>query len=92
LFTSEVPQPAIVLPETSTDTPPSVLTRLTTVSLQRRRESIFKGRVASIDLRIGLNLLGQEGRKLLAEYISTKRQQEEAATVIDQKTTRAMKG
>jgi hypothetical protein len=74
LFTSEVPQPSTVLPETSTDTPPGVLTSSTTVSLQRRRESILKGRVASIDLRIGLNLLGQEGRKLLAEYISAKRQ------------------
>jgi len=74
LFTSEVPQPSTVLPETSTDSPPSVLTSSTTVSLQRRRESILKGRVASIDLRIGLNLLGQEGRKLLAEYISAKRQ------------------
>ncbi len=74
MFTSEVPQPSTVLPETSTDSPPSVLTSSTTVSLQRRRESILKGRVASIDLRIGLNLLGQEGRKLLAEYISAKRQ------------------
>lgn len=39
---------------------------------QRQYEAIFKKRVASIDLRIGLNLLGENGRMLLAEYIKTK--------------------
>jgi len=72
LLTSELPEPSLVL-ETASTPPASALTGLPTVSLQRRRESIFKERVASTDLRIGLYLLGQEGRKLLAEYI--KRQQ-----------------
>jgi hypothetical protein len=39
---------------------------------QHQHEAIFKKRVASIDLRIGLNLLGEKGRMLLAEYIQTK--------------------
>jgi hypothetical protein len=41
---------------------------------QRQHVVIFKKRVASIDLRIGLNLLGENGRMLLAEYIKTKNQ------------------
>jgi len=40
---------------------------------QEKREKSIQGRVASIDLRIGLNLLGEQGRKLLAEYITIKR-------------------
>ena len=39
---------------------------------QQQQNVIFKKRVASIDLRIGLNLLGENGRMLLAEYIKTK--------------------
>jgi len=39
---------------------------------QHQHKVIFKKRVASIDLRIGLNLLGENGRMLLAEYIKTK--------------------
>jgi hypothetical protein len=45
------------------------------VPVQQHRERIPKGRVAAIDLRIGLRMLGQEGRKLLAEYITIKLQQ-----------------
>jgi hypothetical protein len=41
---------------------------------REKREKSIQGRVASIDLRIGLNLLGERGRKLLAEYITIKRQ------------------
>ncbi len=44
------------------------------LSRQRRHELISKKRVASIDLRIGLNLLGENGRMLLTEYIKTKSQ------------------
>src|SRR5713101_6828453 len=61
----------IVLSETSTNTSLSSTTR--NLSPQpRRHEAIFKKRVASIDLRIRLHLLGENGRKLLAEYIKTK--------------------
>ena len=41
---------------------------------QRRRKRIFRARVASIDTRFGLSLLGEQGRKQLAEYIKIKRQ------------------
>jgi hypothetical protein len=70
LLTSEHPEPRIVLSETSI---PSVLFPI--VPVQQHRERIPKGRVAAIDLRIGLSMLGQEGRKLLAEYITIKLQQ-----------------
>jgi hypothetical protein len=42
---------------------------------REKREKNTQGRVASIDLRIGLNLLGEDGRMLLAQYIKTKSQQ-----------------
>ena len=42
---------------------------------QHHHEAMFKNRVASIDLRIGLNLLGENGRLLLIEYIKTKASQ-----------------
>ncbi len=42
---------------------------------QHQLEVMFKNRVVSIDLRIGLNLLGENGRMLLAEYIKTKASQ-----------------
>ncbi len=42
---------------------------------QHQHDVIFKERVVSIDLRIGLNLLGEKGRMLLAEYIQTKTSQ-----------------
>ena len=45
------------------------------VPVQHHRVHLSKGRVAAIDLRIGLNMLGQEGRKLLAEYVAQKLQQ-----------------
>src|SRR5436305_1168972 len=41
----------------------------------KTREHIPKERVAAIDLRIGLCMLGIEGRKLLFEYITQKLQQ-----------------
>ena len=72
---SRTTQPHVVLPTTSTHpTQPSVLSSSPIVSPQRRRKGISKERVVSIDLRIGLNLLGEQGRKLLAEYITIKRQ------------------
>jgi hypothetical protein len=70
LLTSENPEPHLVPSETSI---PSVLFPI--VPVQQHRERIPKGRVAAIDLRIGLSMLGQEGRKLLAEYITIKLQQ-----------------
>jgi hypothetical protein len=73
LLTSEHPEPRHVLPETSTPTTPSVLFPI--VPVQQHRKHIPKGRVSAIDLRIGLSMLGQEGRKLLAEYIAIKLQQ-----------------
>ena len=36
-----------------------------------------QGRVSSIDLRIGINLLGEQGLDLLMQYIRTKSQQRE---------------
>ena len=73
MLTSEHPEPHTVLPETSTPTTPRVLFPI--VPVLQHRERIPKGRVAAIDLRIGLSMLGQEGRKLLAEYITIKLQQ-----------------
>ena len=73
MLTSEHPKPRTVLSETSTPTTPRVLFPI--VPVQQHRERIPKGRVAAIDLRIGLSMLGQEGRKLLAEYITIKLQQ-----------------
>ena len=34
-----------------------------------------RGRVSSIDLRIGINLLGEQGLDLLIQYVITKSQQ-----------------
>jgi hypothetical protein len=45
-----------------------------TVSIGEKTAQPSLTRDAAIDLRIGLNMLGEEGRKLLAEYISIKRQ------------------
>ena len=45
------------------------------LSRQHQHDVIFKERVATIDLRIGLNLLGEKGRILLEEYIKTKTSQ-----------------
>ena len=42
--------------------------------LPEYHERVEQKRDASIDLRIGLNLLGAEGRALLVQYITTKRQ------------------
>ena len=70
MLTSEHPEPRTVLSETSI---PSVLFPI--VPVQQHLEHISKGRVAAIDLRIGLSMLGQEGRKFLAEYITIKLQQ-----------------
>ena len=58
----------VVLNSTST-------TDVSIISVQHRREGRAKGRVAALDLRIGLNMLGIEGRKLLFEYITQKLQQ-----------------
>jgi hypothetical protein len=41
----------------------------------KRQKPLSKARVAAIDLRIGLKLLGEQGRKLLAEYVTQKLQQ-----------------
>ena len=68
--------PHVMLPQSSTHPQPSVLITQPIVSPQQRQAGIFKERVTSIDIRIGLNLLGEQGRKLLAEYITIKRQQE----------------
>jgi hypothetical protein len=73
LLTSEHPESHTVLSETGTPTTPSVLFPI--VPELQHREHIPKGRVAATDLRIGLSMLGQEGRKLLAEYITIKLQQ-----------------
>ena len=45
-----------------------------TVSIGEKTAQPSLKRDAAIDLRIGLNMLGEEGRKLLAEYIYIKRQ------------------
>lgn len=42
---------------------------------QHQHDVLIKERVATIDLRIGLNLLGEKGRILLEEYIKTKTSQ-----------------
>jgi hypothetical protein len=68
---SELPKPRTVL-ETASTTTPNVLTQQPLSPQQRHREVIFTKRVASCDLRIGLNLLGENGRMLLAEYIKSK--------------------
>jgi hypothetical protein len=65
LLTSDVPEPRSVLSETSTRTPPNVLS-----CSQQQEQLSCKGRIAAIDLRIGLLLLGEEGRKLLTEYMA----------------------
>lgn len=67
---SRTTQPHTVLPTTSTyPTQPSVLRNasLPPFAFSQNRQ----GRDAAIDLRIGLLLLGVDGRKLLAEYINT---------------------
>jgi len=71
LLRSEHPEPHTALETANTSTPPSVLSSSTTVSVKRRRENIFSKRIASTDLRIGLNLLGENGRILLREYSKT---------------------
>jgi hypothetical protein len=45
-----------------------------------RRTSV-RGRVRSIDLRIGMNLLGDQGLDLLMQYIRTKSQQRDSMPV-----------
>jgi hypothetical protein len=52
-----------------------VISEIPLLSHQHQHDVIFKERVASIDLRIGLNLLGEKGRMLLEEYIKTKTSQ-----------------
>lgn len=42
-----------------------------------RRTSV-RGRVSSIDLRIGMNLLGEQGLDLLIQYVRTKSQQRDS--------------
>jgi hypothetical protein len=70
LLTSENPEPQSVLETAST--PPSVLNHHKVSERQRHDVVMFTKRVASIDLRIGLNLLGENGRMLLAQYLKTK--------------------
>jgi hypothetical protein len=41
---------------------------------QESRKTNTQGRVVESDLRVGLNLLGEHGRMLLAQYIKTKSQ------------------
>ena len=53
---------------------PDEVGEVSTVSLRRKAVQASLKRDAAIDLRIGLNMLGEEGRKLLAEYITIKRQ------------------
>jgi len=50
---------------------PRVLPGSDTVSVTRRGETMFTKRVAATDVRIGLNLLGENGRMLLREYAKT---------------------
>jgi len=45
---------------------------LSPIPVREKSGRRIHGRVASRDLRIGLNLLGENGRLLLAEYIKTK--------------------
>lgn len=61
-------QPHTVLPSTSTHpTPPSVLSQQVVSSSES---------ATLIDVRIGLHLLGREGRTLLAQYVKAKSQQQ----------------
>lgn len=41
----------------------------------------IQGRVSSIDLRIGINLLGEQGLDLLMQYIKAKSQQRDSMPV-----------
>ena len=72
MLTSEYPEPLHVFQSHS---------NVPIVPIDHDREKLPKGRVAAIDLRIGLSMLGQEGRKLLAEYITIKLQQEAQNTL-----------
>ena len=68
MLTSDVPKPHAVLPgNASTIHPPRVLN-------QQTKSTQVK--VEFIDFRIGLHLLGQEGRMLLAHYIRVKASKE----------------
>jgi hypothetical protein len=49
--------------------------RSLSIPVQKDHARLSTGRIAAIDLRIGLKMLGEQGRKLLAEYIVTKRQE-----------------
>ncbi len=44
---------------------------------QESRKTNTQARVVESDLRVGLNLLGEHGRMLLAQYIKTKSQPRE---------------
>lgn len=54
-----------------TDLPGSLLSHVLTQQM-----APSQGSFALLDLRIGLHLLGQEGRLLLAQYLRVKSQQE----------------
>jgi hypothetical protein len=53
----------------------------TTITLQSKpkQKKTIDGRIPSIDLRIGLNLLGEEGRLHLLRYIKVKSQSQRAS-------------
>ena len=70
MLPSDVPEVPRVL-ETASTKPPRVLPGSDTVSVTRRGETMFTKRVAATDVRIGLNLLGENGRMLLREYAKT---------------------
>jgi len=53
---------------------PDEVGEASTVSSRKKAVQPSLKRDAAVDLRIGLNMLGEEGRKLLAEYITIKRQ------------------
>jgi hypothetical protein len=62
------------LPTTHATSLPDKAEQVPTVSYGEKTAHSCLKRDAAIDLRIGLNMLGAEGRKLLAEYITIKRQ------------------
>lgn len=67
--------PMRIMHKTSQSDIPSVRSRDALKALKTQNTTIiFSSRVAASDLRIGLNLLGEQGRKLLAEYIAFKQQ------------------
>jgi hypothetical protein len=54
---------------------PDKAVNVSTTSSRKKAAQPSLPRDAAIDLRIGLNMLGEEGRRLLAEYVTIKQKQ-----------------